>query len=1078
MLFILNVLPAHAASVISLQAELNKSTAVPGSAITISGKIFKEGAPTKAVSPTMTVTDPQGNYIYSYQWNAPQDIGDDGSFTTVYNLVENAITGNYSVVLRAGDSLATLSFTVVPSGQILVTTNKNLYYENETVSISGLVNWNGAAVGNTDVTVKITDGNQVIKSIDQVKTAANGTYNSMYFLPTSVEVGVYTVEVAAMGIKNTTTFNVSPEPPNAITNFTGTATTTSVTLTWDASERAAGYIVKRDGVNVYEGSALTFTDNGLTPDTNYSYELVASNAGGETTPSTITVKTIKVAPTAPTNLTSTTATTTSISLTWDAAERAESYELRRNGEVIYTGEVTSFADSGLTPGTTYSYELKAINSGGASTTVTLSATTLPQPPNAITNFTGTATTTSVTLTWDASERAAGYIVKRDGVNVYEGSALTFTENGLTPDTNYSYELVASNAGGETTPSTITVKTIKVAPTAPTNLASTSATTTSISLTWDAAERAESYELRRNGEVIYTGEATSFADSGLTPGTTYSYELKAVNSGGVSSIVTLSATTVKLPPIAPTGFTYTATTTSINLTWSAVAGAESYELKRNGTVVYSGTAVSFVDTGLTSGTNYSYELKAVNSGGASQLATLTATTQQVVVTPPPPPPPPAIVVPGSVTGLKGEATTNSVSITWNAVSGAEKYELKRNGTVVYTGATTSFIDTGLTAGTAYSYEIKAINAGGSSSAATISVSTLQAVPGAITNFKGVATANSINLTWDTSAQATSYTLKRNGQTVYEGTGLSFMDSGLVSNTTYNYELVAKNTGGGTTPVTITVSTLKGLPKAPTNLQFEAEATSISFSWDEVAGAEEYVLIRSGEEVYRGTETNFNDTSLLPGRKYNYRLLAVNTVGESSPVRVAVDTLSVIPSAVTGLKAKSTENQVNLTWNAAEFASSYIVKLNGKVLYSGTKTEYTHRNLKSNTTYTYSVTAINKAGVSKGNSISIKTKAIQTKTSVSVSKPIYKQSESVIFTIKVTDENNKVIPLADVTSVVKDANGKTTTYKGKTNKSGVLVLTIKTSKSTKVGTYKVSFTSIFNVKSAYSNSNATGSYTIKK
>ncbi|WP_225839834.1 PHB depolymerase family esterase [Streptomyces sp. NK08204] len=68
--------------------------------------------------------------------------------------------------------------------------------------------------------------------------------------------------------------------------------------------------------------------------------------------------------------------------------------------------------------------------------------------------------------------------------------------------------------------------------------------------------------------------------------------------------------------APTGLTVTGTTdTTVSLSWSAVSGAASYHVYRGGTEVGSATGTSYTDTGLNSGTQYSYTVAAVDSGGA-------------------------------------------------------------------------------------------------------------------------------------------------------------------------------------------------------------------------------------------------------------------------------------------------------------------------------------------------------------------------------------------------------------------------------------------------------------------------------
>ncbi|MFJ6862602.1 chitinase [Streptomyces termitum] len=81
------------------------------------------------------------------------------------------------------------------------------------------------------------------------------------------------------------------------------------------------------------------------------------------------------------------------------------------------------------------------------------------------------------------------------------------------------------------------------------------------------------------------------------------------------------------PAVPTGLAAgTPTSTSVPLTWPAVAGATSYKIYRGGTAVGTATGTSYTATGLTPSTGYSFQISAVNSAGESaKSAAVTATT---------------------------------------------------------------------------------------------------------------------------------------------------------------------------------------------------------------------------------------------------------------------------------------------------------------------------------------------------------------------------------------------------------------------------------------------------------------------
>ena len=169
---------------------------------------------------------------------------------------------------------------------------------------------------------------------------------------------------------------------------------------------------------------------------------------------------------APTGLTVTATSDTTVSLQFDAVTGATGYNVYRAAGGVFTKvnaapiTTTTYTDSGLTAGTTYSYQVRAVGSSGGegepsaavSATTTGHAPALPAP----TNLTVTGTTAAtVALSFTASTGAAGYNVYRatssGGTPSKANSSLisgtTFTDSGLSPSTTYYYVAKAQSTAG-------------------------------------------------------------------------------------------------------------------------------------------------------------------------------------------------------------------------------------------------------------------------------------------------------------------------------------------------------------------------------------------------------------------------------------------------------------------------------------------------------------------------------------------------------------------------------------------------------------------------------------------------------
>jgi fibronectin type 3 domain-containing protein len=248
-------------------------------------------------------------------------------------------------------------------------------------------------------------------------------------------------------------------------------------------------------------------------------------------------------------------------------------------------------------------------------------------------------------------------------------------------------------------------------------------------------------------------------------------------------------------------------TTIELVWTAVAGATSYTVTRGTSVVATQTGTTYDDTGLAASTNYGYQVQATVSGTLSNPTSASATTQAPLDKQAP-------TTPGTITA--SSLTSSSVKLSWGGSSDnqhIEGYRILRSPAgltsplvdIDTTDAVTSYTAKSLQSGKKYTFGIQAIDTEDNASAIrqiTITTSgssntTPPVKPSSVT--ARVFSSSRIDLYWaaSTSTDISAYQILRGGTMVgrVDLPGrLNFSDNGLAAKTSYSYTVKAIDSAG--------------------------------------------------------------------------------------------------------------------------------------------------------------------------------------------------------------------------------------------------------------------------------------------
>lgn len=451
---------------------------------------------------------------------------------------------------------------------------------------------------------------------------------------------------------NATTVALPPDTPPSI-SVPSSSNTGNYTISWTAP--TAGTVTVYElyqavnggsyGAFPYTTTATSYAFSNVGNGT-YSYRVRACNGSScslyRTGANSITVT---LPPSVPGAITVPAYNNTgTYTVSWAASTgNVTSYEVLESvafgGEsLVYTGTSPTLSRSGMADAV-YGYRLRACNLTACSAynatqgngAVIYVDKIAPTPPASVNRV-----SPDYTIVWSGGSTDSAGSGAGSGVGlwrVYRNGAWIGTSNqpqqsylDASPPTNVTLNYVIKSvdrAGNESAASpTYSMYIDTVPPTTPGNFRVTSVTSGSLTLAWNASTDAFGiswYRIARSGSgtVMGNGDAsTTYVDSTVSSGTTYTYQVFAVDGHGVESApASLTVTTPAGAPPTPTmnGSLFVQNSSgNFTISWSASTGAANYVLDQNGGLsTLTTTSKSFSNMG---NGEYSFQVKACTSGG--------------------------------------------------------------------------------------------------------------------------------------------------------------------------------------------------------------------------------------------------------------------------------------------------------------------------------------------------------------------------------------------------------------------------------------------------------------------------------
>ena len=414
-----------------------------------------------------------------------------------------------------------------------------------------------------------------------------------------------------------------------------------------------------------------------------------------------------------------------------------------------------------------------------------------------------------------------------------------------------------------------------------------------------------------------------------------------------------------------------------LSWEPEPTSTNFLVYFKGVLMGGQAGTNFSPGHLNYGQTYSWRIDSQNSAGITTGAVWTFTTLAQPMAAPA-----KVIVIAPANGASGISTEPVLS--WQAVTNADSYDVYFNGVFVTNQSTLAFSPGRLAWSSSYTWRVDSRNKVGLTTGDLWSFVT--AVPRTYppsqvlnpTPTNG-STGLPVNLTlsWEPAAGAAVYDVYFNGVYMGEEKDTNFTVSSLDYNTTYFWEVDAKN-AGGLTAGDLWLLTTTNAPTAPPDKPqkplptdgLAGASTEAVLSWSPAANADSYVVMFDGAYMGSQTWTVFKPGPLVPGKTYAWQVIAQNSAGTTASDKWSFTTMSSAAPALPGVPVNpvpstgfvDTPVNVTLGWTPCDAAQTYDIYLNGVLLTNQSAAVYAVAALAYNQTYNWQVIARNETGTS--------------------------------------------------------------------------------------------------------------------